>query len=49
MRPLYAIDAWALTAVYYFAEGYAWWWGAVALAVVAIMLLLADAPTRRKP
>lgn len=30
MRPLYAIDAWAL-------------------AVVFIMLMLADVPTRRKP
>lgn len=49
MRPLYAIDAWALAAVYYFAEGYSWWWGAGALAVVFIMLMLADAPTRGKP
>lgn len=47
MRPIYAIDAWTLAAVYYFAEGYPWWWGALALANVFLMLLLAD--TRKKP
>lgn len=42
MRPIYAIDLWIFGGVYYFAEGYSWWWGAGAFAVVSIMLLLAD-------
>lgn len=47
MRPLYAIDAWALAAVYYSAEGYSWLWGAGCIAMVFLMLILADLAQKR--
>ena len=47
MRPIYAIDLWTFSAVYYAAEGYSWWWSAGCIAIVFLMLTLADSAQKR--
>lgn len=46
MRPIYAIDLWTFGAVYFYAEGYPWWWGTGALTIAVIMLLIARPPSK---